>query len=212
LTYNKNQNYSKAAETVDVLALDGSPKSYKPFYVGKYMAKAEKYEDEIINATSITHARRRLLAIIGYVPDPNDKVELIADHETLYNKLIQEKIREKQNGDPNKQVILNETDKLDLYIEACSVTLGKVREKFDDAFGWYEKRCIMVIGPFGGGAKGVRRTFIGDQEIPKDGEYVNVKTGEKIKIRLQSLIKRNIIQNQPKKDEATEDEESAVST
>jgi hypothetical protein len=206
-----NQDIKKVGDTVDALALDGSPKSYKPYYVGKYMAKADKYEDEIINAPSISFARRRLLAIIGYVPGADDKKELIADHETLYNNLINARTREKQQGNPTKQVILDDTDdKLALYLDACSVTLGRVREKFDDAFGWYEKRCMMVIGPFGGGAKGVRRTFIGEGEIPPDGEYLNTKTGKKVTLRLNGLIKRNISKKTLIQDEAEEDGEIAV--
>lgn len=205
-----NRGYAKISETVDMIPLDGSPKSFKPFYVGKYMNKSDKLEDEIMNSGSIPEARRKLYLVISYVPGPYDKVELVQDHDQKYNDFIEALKKERQNGNPNKQVMLDETkDKLASYLDACAYTLGRIREKFDEAFGWYEKRCMMVIGPFGGGARGVRRTYIGDNEIPKDGEYINEKTGEKITFRLNSLIKRNI--NQAFKEQPTDPMEEETS-
>lgn len=101
---------------------------------------------------------------------------------------------------------LSDQEKLDCYISAAIDILGRVKEEFDDAYGWYEKRCVMVIGPFGDAANGVRRSAINIDEVPEDGEYINIKTGKKVNIRLKGLIMRNIKSvNNPEED--NDDEE-----
>jgi hypothetical protein len=185
-----NENPQKLQDIVDVIPLDGSPKSYKPFYINKFMQKCDKYEDEIMMAETTEYARRRLLLLISYLPDKFDKVELIEDHKAKVAELTEEYKKD------NKIAIAGANKELAIYLDACAYTIGRIREKFDEAFGWYEKRMMMVIGPFGGGhqlkTRGVRRSFIADDEIPPDGEYVNTKTGQKVTIRLRSMIKRHV--------------------
>jgi hypothetical protein len=166
-------------EVMAIIGLDGSSKNFKPAYMQSYLMAWSQISGQINDKTSVKECEILVEKLINYVP-------LRSKRQHIYrwrNKRIHELMEETRRV---KKQVLTDTEKNDCIRRANLQTMAEVNEYFQSAFGFERERGIGVVGFIGDG----RRRFFPLKELPPDGTYVNIETGDVFTLRLRHILMR----------------------